>query len=256
MEKSRVELLSIEGLRVDGRRPNELRKLVSKVGVLGDADGSSYLELGNTKVLATVYGPREPRKRSAILHDRAFINVEINVSPFSTSERKKRSKNDKRIMEMAQSVKQTFEPIILTQLSSRSQIDIFLQILQDDGGILQASINAATLALIHAGVPMSDYVCATSAGFIENTAVLDINQIEERSSQSPEVTVAVSPLSGKVILLQIESKLRNDNFQEVMELAIHGCQQVKEILDSTVRSNTTLLAENNKKNSNKPTKTY
>ncbi|KAJ9082213.1 Exosome non-catalytic core component [Entomophthora muscae] len=240
---SRRELISIEGLRVDGRRPTELRKLVSRVGVLADADGSSYIELGNTKILAAIYGPREPRKKTSMLHDRAFLNVEINVSPFSTSERQKRTKTDKRLIELAQSVKQTFEPIVLTQLSSRSQIDIYLQVLQNDGGVLQACINASTLALIHAGVPMSDYVCATSAGFFENTAVLDINQIEESSSQSPEVTVAISPLNGKVILLQIESKLHIEHFKGVVELAIQGCHQVKDLLDKTIRLNTLKLSE-------------
>jgi len=237
---SRRELISIEGLRVDGRRPNEMRKLLSKVGVLAEADGSSYLELGNTKILAAVYGPREPRKKAAVLHDRAFLNVEINVSPFSTSERHKRTKADKRLLELAQSVKQTFEPIVLTQLSSRSEIDIYLQVLQNDGGVLQACINASTLALVHAGVHMTDYVCATSAGFFENTAVLDINHIEESSSQSPEVTVAISPLDNQVILLQIESKLHVEQFQGVVELAVQGCQQVKTLLDQTIRQDTLL----------------
>jgi hypothetical protein len=49
------------GLRVDGRRANELRKISAKLGVLGQADGSAYLEMGNTKVLAAVYGPHEVR---------------------------------------------------------------------------------------------------------------------------------------------------------------------------------------------------
>lgn len=53
------ELLSPEGFRIDGRRPNELRKIRCKIGVFAKADGSSYFEQGNTKVLATVFGPRE-----------------------------------------------------------------------------------------------------------------------------------------------------------------------------------------------------
>lgn len=49
----------IIGLRTDGRRANELRKLQCEVGVLAQADGSAFLSQGNTKVLATVYGPHE-----------------------------------------------------------------------------------------------------------------------------------------------------------------------------------------------------
>lgn len=83
------------GLRVDGRRPAELRKITSTTAVLSQADGSAYLEHGNTKVLAAVYGPREARHRGLVLHDRAIINVEFNVAPFSTGERRRRTKNDK-----------------------------------------------------------------------------------------------------------------------------------------------------------------
>ena len=47
------------GLRIDGRKPNELRKLSCEVGVFEQADGSASLSQGNTKVIATVYGPHE-----------------------------------------------------------------------------------------------------------------------------------------------------------------------------------------------------
>ena len=50
-----LEILSPEELRLDGRRPHELRRM----GVFKQADGSAYIEMGNTKALATVYGPHE-----------------------------------------------------------------------------------------------------------------------------------------------------------------------------------------------------
>lgn len=49
----------IIGLRIDGRRPNELRKIQCEIGVFSQADGSAVLSQGNTKVIATVYGPHE-----------------------------------------------------------------------------------------------------------------------------------------------------------------------------------------------------
>jgi exosome complex component RRP41 len=54
-----IEYLSPEGLRVDGRRPVELRKLECQMGRCQQADGSVFLEQGNTKVIATVYGPHD-----------------------------------------------------------------------------------------------------------------------------------------------------------------------------------------------------
>ena len=54
-----MELLSDQGFRIDGRRPPELRRIECKMGVFSQADGSAYIEQGNTKVLAAVYGPHE-----------------------------------------------------------------------------------------------------------------------------------------------------------------------------------------------------
>lgn len=51
--------------------------------------------------------------------------------------------------------------------------------LQSDGGNYCASINAATLALIDAGIPMKDIVCASSSSFIKETPIVDINNMEE-----------------------------------------------------------------------------
>ena len=56
---SNLILLSDEGFRFDGRRSNELRQIRCNMGVYKQADGSAYLEQGNTKVLATVYGPHQ-----------------------------------------------------------------------------------------------------------------------------------------------------------------------------------------------------
>jgi exosome complex RNA-binding protein Rrp42 (RNase PH superfamily) len=45
----KMEFLSPEGLRLDGRRPKELRQLKCELGVLQSADGSAIFEMGNTK---------------------------------------------------------------------------------------------------------------------------------------------------------------------------------------------------------------
>lgn len=52
-------LVSDQGLRLDGRRAGELRRIQCKLGVFSQPDGSAYLEQGNTKVLAAVYGPHQ-----------------------------------------------------------------------------------------------------------------------------------------------------------------------------------------------------
>ncbi|KAF9975501.1 Exosome complex component RRP41 [Actinomortierella ambigua] len=238
---SRAELLTPEGLRIDGRRTTELRKIRSITSTLSQADGSAYLEHGNTKILAAVYGPREARAKSQVSHDRCYINVEFSMAPFSTTERRRRAKTDKRMLEIAQFVKQSFEPVVLTTIYPRSQIDIYLQILQHDGGILEACINATTLALMDAGVAMEDYVCACTAGWIDKEPALDLNSVEEAQDTS-EMTVAILPKSGKITLMQMEARLHVEKLEEVLQLATQGCRQIHTVLDQTIRDRAEDLA--------------
>ena len=127
-----LEILSPEGLRLDGRRPHELRKIVCRMGVFKQADGSAYIEMGNTKALATVYGPHEVTNKSKILHDRVLLNCQFSMATFSTGERKKRPKGDRRSTETSMLIRRTFEAAILTQLYPRSQIDIYVQVRRID----------------------------------------------------------------------------------------------------------------------------
>ena len=120
--QSRFEFLSPEGLRSDGRRVGELRRANARLGGFAQADGSAYLEQGNTKVLVTVYGPHDVTLRTQALHDRALINVEYRVAAFAFTERKDRRKGDRRSMETEALIKTVFESAVLGHLYSRSQV--------------------------------------------------------------------------------------------------------------------------------------
>ncbi|XP_066290141.1 exosome complex component RRP41-like [Branchiostoma lanceolatum] len=230
-----LEIISDQGYRIDGRRSSELRKVCARMGVFTQADGSAYIEQGNTKALATVYGPHEVRKgRGKIQHDRAVVNCQFSMATFSTGERKSRPKGDRRSQEMSMHLRQTFEAVIVTELFPRSQIDIYVQILQADGGNYCACVNAATLAVIDAGIPMKDYVCACTAGFIQDSPLLDISYVEE-SAGAPFLTVAMMPKSEQIVLLEMNSRLHADNMEKVLDLATQGCKDVFAVLDRHVR---------------------
>ncbi|NXW95165.1 EXOS4 protein, partial [Alopecoenas beccarii] len=123
------ELLSDEGYRADGRRPAEIRKVRARMGVFEQADGSAYIEQGNTKALAVVYGPHEMRgSRGKALPERALVNCQFSMATFSTGERRRRPHGDRQAGELALLLRDTFEAAILTQLFPRSQIDIYVQV--------------------------------------------------------------------------------------------------------------------------------
>lgn len=124
-----MDLVSDQGLRIDGRRPKELRKIRCRLGVFTQPEGSAYLEQGNTKVLAAVYGPHQVRNRSKALHDAAVVNCQYSMATFSTFERKRRPRGDIKSTEMTLHLKQAMQASIKTELYPYSQIDIYLEVL-------------------------------------------------------------------------------------------------------------------------------
>ncbi|GAB0181161.1 exosome complex component RRP41 [Grus japonensis] len=228
------ELLSDEGYRADGRRPAELRKVRARMGVFAQADGSAYIEQGNTKALAVVYGPHEMRgSRSKALPDRALVNCQYSMATFSTGERRRRPHGDRQAGELALHLKQTFEAAILTHLYPRSQIDIYVQILQADGGNYCACVNAATLAVMDAGIPMRDYVCACSAGLAEDTPLAD--RSPEEAAGGPRLVLALLPASGQIALLQLSARLHQERLEAALEAAGQACRALHAVLDRVVR---------------------
>ncbi|KAH7102766.1 ribosomal protein S5 domain 2-type protein [Auriculariales sp. MPI-PUGE-AT-0066] len=238
---SRVEILNDGGLRSDGRRQHELRSISIQLATQGSADGSALITHGLTTVLAVIHGPREARVRAHTMHDRAVISVDVLLAPFSQGERRKRGRGDRRTQELAASVKATFESAVQTNLYPRSEIDIFLHVLQQDGGVMQACVNATTLALINAGIAMSDYVCAISAGTFSVSPLLDLTAIEE--SDVPHLTLALLPRTGKVTLVTMDTRLHVERFEEIFRLAGDAAKFVHEEMRAAVRNTTRSLVK-------------
>ncbi|XP_074644565.1 exosome complex component RRP41-like [Tubulanus polymorphus] len=234
-----LELLSDQGLRIDGRRPHELRRIQCKMGVFRQADGSAYIEQGNTKILCAVYGPHEVRNRSKALNDKVLINCQYSMATFSTGERKRRPRGDRKSQEMTMHLQQTFEAAVMTHLYPRSQIDIFVEVLQADGGNYCASVNAATLALIDAGIAMQDYVCACSSSYLKDQTIVDMNHLEESSSSCPELIVALLPKSEQMAFVEMNGKMHEDHLNNTMEMAMKGCRDIYSVLDRAVREHVT-----------------
>ncbi|XP_044746035.1 exosome complex component RRP41 [Coccinella septempunctata] len=232
------ELVSNIGLRLDGRRPNELRRIRCKLGVFPEPDGSAYIEQGLTKVLASVYGPHQVRGgRSKAQHDAAVINCQFSMAVFSTGERKRRPRGDRKSTEMSIHLRQALVAAIKIELYPWSQIDVYVEVLHADGGIYPACVNAATLALVDAGIPLKEYVVACTASLAnKDISMIDISHQEELMG-GPTLTLAALPISGKIVLLEMSKRFHVDDLQKVIDKALEGCRDIKNILDEAVRNN-------------------
>ncbi|MGB8780583.1 MAG: exosome complex exonuclease Rrp41 [Candidatus Bathyarchaeia archaeon] len=218
------KLIDKKGLRLDGRKPDELRPVKLEVGVISNADGSAYIEHGKNKILAAVYGPREVHPKHLALQDRTVVKCRYHMAPFSVQERKSPAPS-RREVELSKMIRESLEPAIFMEYYPRTMIDVLIEVLQADGGTRCASITAAALALADSGIPMRDLVVACAAGKIDNTVVLDLMDTEDKVG-SADVPVALMPNLNAVTLLQMDGNLTREEFETAVNMALEGCRKI------------------------------
>jgi len=237
-----ANILAIAGLRTDGRRCNEIRQIKHKIGVVtSGVDGSSYLEQGLNKVLVTVNGPQEPLRRGAdSSQNMGEIKVNILASSSSGAEHKRRRptvawQGDRRTQELEAIVRQTVEGVVMLDLYPRSEIVITVHVLESDGSVLCCMLNAASLALMDAGIAMSDVLTACSAGVVLQQVVVDLSQLEQGSGGA-YLPVAIKARSEEVVFLQLDSRMSVDRLQEVLSAAVEGCRGLRTMMEAMIKS--------------------
>ena len=222
--KSTDKLLDDKGLRVDGRRLDELRPIRLEVGLLDKADGSAYIEQGKNKILVAVYGPREAHPKHIALPDRAVIKCRYKMAPFSVDERKSPAPS-RRELELSKVIRESLEPVVLSDLYPRTSIDLFVEVLQSDGGSRCAGITAASLALADAGIPMRELVAACAVGKVQGKLALDLSDSEDKYGEA-DLPVAYVPNANLVTLLQMDGSLTTDEFERGVEMAVEACKMI------------------------------
>ncbi len=225
MEKP--ERLLVDGKRLDGRGMDELRPVEIKAGVLERADGSAYIEMGNNKVFAAVYGPREMHPRHDQQPDTAVLRCRYSMSPFSVDDRK-RPGPDRRSTEISKVTTDALEPVLFLELYPRSVVDVFIRVLQADAGTRTAGINAASVALADAGIPMRDLVSSVAVGKVDDTLVLDLTK-EEDQWGTTDLPVAMVTRKRAITLLQMDGHFTKDEFMQAIDLAMKGCEKIYEV---------------------------
>jgi exosome complex component RRP41 len=204
-----------------------LRGIKITVGRIKNADGSALIEFGNNKIVVAVYGPREVHPKHMALPDRCVLRCRYHMSPFSTDTRKNPAPS-RREIEISKVMRESLEPALILEDYPRSAIDVFVEVLQADGGSRCAGITAASVALADAGINMRDIVAACAAGKVDDKIVIDINDTEDKEGGA-DMPVAYMPHLEQVTLLQLDGVLTQDQFNECLDKAIGGCKMVYEI---------------------------
>jgi len=209
------EKLIVNGKRLDGRKPNEMREIEMKVGVIPNANGSAQVSFGKTVAIAGVYGPRALFPKHRQKADTAIIQCRYNMAPFSVDDRASPGPS-RRSVEISKVTRLALEPALFLEDYPETVVNVYIEILQADGSTRVTGINAASLALADAGVPMRDLVVAVSGGKIDETIILDLCGKEDNYSEA-DVPIAFMPRKKIITLLQMDGQLASKELKNIIK---------------------------------------
>lgn len=224
--------------RMDGRKVNELRKIEAKVGVIPNADGSAMFSMGKTIAIAAVYGPRQLHPQHMQNPATGILRVTYDLLSFSVSDRKKPGPS-RRSQELSKVSEWALSPAIDLKEFPNTVVDVQIYILQADAGTRTAGINAASLALAHAGIPMRNLVCSVAVGKLDKNLVVDLDKAEEdfHEGEGPtDFPIAKLANSDVYTLMQLDGKIQPNLVPEVLNMADKACDEIYEIQKKALKA--------------------
>lgn len=216
--------------RPDGRKADELRQISARVGVVENADGSAMWKQGDTVAVAAVYGPKKMHPQHQQDPATGKLRCTYNMLSFSVTDRIRPGKS-RRSTEISKIIEWALEPVLLIEDFPNTVIDVEINITQADAGTRCAAINAAALALAHAGIPMKDMVSSVACGKLDKTLVVDLNKAEEDFEEGEGPTdIPISMTSrGELTHIQLDGKIQSAQLKEVVKMAREATKKIYEI---------------------------
>lgn len=217
--------------RPDGRKIDETREIEAKVGVVPNADGSAMFRFGDTIAIAAVYGPKQMHPQHQQDPEKGTLRCNYNMISFSVSDRI-RPGPSRRSTEISKITEWALEPIVMIDKFPNTVIDVHIQILQANASTRCAGINAAAMALAHAGIPMKDLVSSVSIGKLDKTLVVDLNKDEEdweEGEGATDIPITFLSTQDKITHIQLDGKISPKQLKEAVKLAREATEKIYEV---------------------------
>lgn len=263
------------GLRDDGRKPNELRKISIELDVVKKANGSCKFRIGNTIILCSIFGPKQSIRK----YKECELNVKINTCQFSSSIHLSSTQNRKFDKLLSKLILKTFNSLIINKYYLGCCIDIIIEIIQNDGNIKSNVINCVTLSLINAGIALNDYCVSCNVGYLngKNIPFIDLNknetynintnkylktfqlsskplnanyykkkddkenkdknniQINNDTYFSGNLLIAMLPTTNKIITIEMESIIDVNKMEKLLKASQKAIHKIHKIMKKSVK---------------------
>uniref|UniRef100_A0A0K0FUV7 Exosome complex component RRP41 (inferred by orthology to a human protein) n=1 Tax=Strongyloides venezuelensis TaxID=75913 RepID=A0A0K0FUV7_STRVS len=235
IDLNRRKVLTNLGYRSDGRLPKETRHISYETGIQRQAQGSVSWKQGLTELRCSVFGPGPCRNKTRMRREEVYLNIVVNQLPFATRDRKKNenTKRDRHQQSISRYLESVLRKCIVTELYPKSQIDIYIDILLNDGSVMAACINAAAVALATSSIPMRYVPTTVTVGYCDSDYVLDLNADEEAKNVC-KLTVTTKNGTDNIVAIDIQKKCETSVFDEMCKFATKESLQVHTILSATM----------------------
>ncbi|MFT7803817.1 exosome complex component RRP46, partial [Arapaima gigas] len=205
-----------------------LREFGCEQSLLSRPDGSSSFVQGmywNTSVLAGVYGPADV-KVSKEIHDRATLEVIIQLKVGMSGVRERAQE---------QYVRETCEAALLSSLHPRSSLSLVLQIIHDDGSLLSCCLNAACMALMDAGLPMSCLFCGVTCAIDHDGCIVTDPTLKQEKESRALMTFAIDSVDRKVIMSSTKGSFSVNELQQCIAVSQRASEKIFQFYRDSVR---------------------
>ncbi|MGG7178802.1 ribonuclease PH [Clostridium paraputrificum] len=237
-------------MRIDGRKNDQLRQVKVTRNYTKYAEGSVYIEVGDTKVLCNVSVEEKVPPFLKGLGE-GWITAEYNMLPRSTGSRKVRDiarlKIDGRTMEIQRLIGRALRSVVDLKALGERTLWIDCDVIQADGGTRTTSISGAFIAMVDAVnkihktkpfkvYPIRNFVAATSVGIVKDEKMIDLCY-EEDSSAKVDMNVIMTDEGGFVELQGTgeESPFSRTELNALLDLGEKGVKQMIQIQKDSLK---------------------
>ncbi len=220
-----------KGLRPDGRAINEIRPISCAVGLLPRTHGSGLFTRGLTQVLniATLGSAREEQKIDGLTLEetRRFMH-HYNFPPYSTGEVKRMGTPGRREVGHGALVERALTPVVPGEEDFPYTIRLVSEVLSSNGSTSMASVCAATLSLMDAGIPIKAPVAGIAMGLVtaEDGSFQVLTDLEGQEDFYGDMDFKVAGTAAGVTAMQLDTKLKGLTF-EILEKALTDGYQAR-----------------------------
>jgi polyribonucleotide nucleotidyltransferase len=229
LEKDLVRNMILEkGIRADGRKPDEIRKISCEVGILPRAHGSALFVRGETQCLAVAtLGTSEDEQRIDALEGestKSFM-LHYNFPPFSVGEVKPLRAPGRREIGHGMLAERALKAVLPQKSEFPYTIRVVADILESNGSSSMATVCGGTLALMDAGVPIRAPVAGIAMGLIkEGERIVILTDILGLEDHLGDMDFKVTGTENGITAFQMDVKIPCVN-RQIMEKALEQSKQ-------------------------------